>query len=209
MEQAQENVRVVAFDLNGTFYNKSSKDEFYAFICKKRPKRIKYYFEMLYYKLLKQMHQMNHTEFKENFFNYLDDLTPEQVEAYATEFWQQEYPAHFNKKIKNRLDALKQEGVVTYCATGGLELYIKPLFEMYKVDGYAGTRVAYHNKTYLVQGKACKAEEKLERLEKFLEGKPYTIVEAYSDSRESILDKAEKAYLVENGELKPYQQDQA
>ncbi|GAB3816423.1 hypothetical protein GCM10028895_11610 [Pontibacter rugosus] len=71
-----EEVKVVVFDLNGTFYNKSSKDEFYKFICTKRPSRIRYMLEIGYYKLLKKLHQIKQTEFKENFFDYLNDLTP-------------------------------------------------------------------------------------------------------------------------------------
>ncbi len=31
-------VKIVVFDLNGTFYNKSSKEEFFKFICKKKTK---------------------------------------------------------------------------------------------------------------------------------------------------------------------------
>jgi HAD superfamily phosphoserine phosphatase-like hydrolase len=203
--KAEDKVKVAVFDLNGTFYNKSSKDEFYKFLLKKRPKRFTYYFEMMYYKFLQNINLMRQTEFKENFFNYLDDLPPAKVKEFATEFWAQEYPKAFNQEIKQQLDKLKEEGVKIYCLTGGLENYVNPLFENhYSIDGFAGTQVKYDGHTYKVQGKACKDEEKLKRLDKFLEGKPYTIVEAYSDSKENILDEAEKAFLVEDGKIKAY-----
>jgi hypothetical protein len=58
-----------------------------------------------------------------------------------------------------------------------------------------------------VKGEACKGEEKIKRLEQnYLKGRPYKIVEAYSDSKEFILDKAEKAFLVEEGKIIPYEQ---
>jgi HAD superfamily phosphoserine phosphatase-like hydrolase len=203
--KAGNKVKVAVFDLNGTFYNKSSKDEFYKFVLTKRPKRITYYFEMMYYKLLQNLNQIRQTEFKENFFNYLDDLPPEKVKEYATEFWAQEYPDAFNQEIKQRLDKLKEAGVKIYCLTGGLETYVNPLFQNhYPIDGFAGTQVKYDGHTYKVQGKACKDEEKLKRMDKFLDGQTYTIVEAYSDSKENILDEAEKAFLVEDGKIKPY-----
>lgn len=207
MTQDKEEVKVVVFDLNGTFYNESSKDEFYKFICTKRPKRIQYLLQMGYYKLLLKLHQIRQTEFKENFFNYLDDLPPAQVDAYAREFWQREFPDNFHKELMRRFDTFKRQGVVLFCATGGLEMYVKPLFDLYEINAFAGTKVKYNGHTYLADGLACKEEEKIARLEKYLEGKPYRIIEAYSDSKEEILNRAEKAFLLEDGEIIPYQQE--
>jgi len=200
----EEAVKVVVIDLNLTFYNKSSKDEFFKFICTKKPQNFRFYFQMIYYKLLVNLNQIRQTEFKENFFNYLDNIPPAQVEAYAREFWENEYPDNFNQELKQRLDKLKADGVEVFCATGGLELYVKPLFDMYPIDGLAGTIVKYENDTYLVQGKACKQEEKLRRMEEHYKGRPFKIVEAYSDSKEAILDAAEQAFLVEDGEISPF-----
>lgn len=204
MEQEQGEVKVVVFDLNGTFYNKSSKEEFYRFICTRRPKKLKYAFEMAYFYLRHKLHQISRTEFKENFFNYLDNLPPSKVNEYATEFWKEEFPKNFNKELINRFKEFKQQEVILFCATGGLELYVKPLFDLYEIDGFAGTKVNYNGETYIADGLACKEEEKISRLEKFLKGKAYRIIEAYSDSKEEILHEAEKAYLIENGKIKPF-----
>ncbi len=204
MTENKDKVKVAIFDLNGTFYNKSSKDEFYAFIIAKRPKRAGYYIQILYYNLLLKLHQIRQTEFKENFFNYLDDIPPEQVTQYAKEFWEQEYPDNFNKELKKRFDELKQQGIQLFCASGGLELYVKPLFDMYQIDGLFGTVVKYEDNTYKVVGQACKNEVKLQRLEEHFNGKPYQIVEAYSDSKEAILDSADKAFLIKDGKITPY-----
>ncbi|PRY15496.1 phosphoserine phosphatase [Pontibacter ummariensis] len=206
MEHTGEEVRIAVFDLNGTFYNKHSKDEFFKFICAKEPSKAPYFFQMAYYEILKKLHQISKTEFKENFFNYLDHLSPGQVHAYAEEFWAQEYPANFNQALQNRFAELKKDSVQVYCATGALELYVSPLFRLYPVDGLVGTRVKYENETYKVIGKACKDEEKILRLDALFHGKPYRIVEAYSDSKEVILNEAEKAYLVEDKELVPYKE---
>ena len=150
------------------------------------------------------MHQIRQTEFKENFFNYLDNMPPEQVRTYAKEFWEQEYPGNFNMGIRDRLDKLRKEGIQIFCATGGLELYVEPLFGLYKIDGFFGTKAKYTDGTYLVDGKACKAEEKIARLDLYFKGKTYKIVEAYSDDKEEILEDAEKAYLVKDGKIQPY-----
>lgn len=204
MINGNEEVRVVVFDLNGTFYNDSSKDEFFKFICTKQPKRLRFIFQMAFFKVLKKLHQINKTEFKENFFNYLDHLTPDQVERYAEEFWAKEYPENFNKELLAHFNQRRKEGYKIFCATGGLELYVKPLFNLFKVDGLAGTKVIYDGNTYKVVGKACKNAEKLKRLDKLLSGKTYRIVEAYSDSKEEMLSQAEKAFLIDNGNITPY-----
>lgn len=200
----KEEIKIAVFDLNKTFYNKSSKDEFFKFVSAKKPHKAAYYVQMLYYKVLLKMNQIRQTEFKENFFNYLDNLPPDKVKAYAKEFWEKEYPENFNQEIKERLDKLKKDGVQVFCATGGLEIYVEPLFELYKIDGFFGTKANYTDNTYLVDGKACKEEEKIARLDKHFGDKKYRIVEAYSDDKEEIIKQADKAWLVKDGELKPY-----
>lgn len=197
-------VKVVVFDLNGTFYNKSSKEEFFKFICRKRPNRLKYVFEMSYYYLQMKLNRIRQTEFKENFFNYLDGLPPAKVEEYAREFWEQEFPEEFNKELKKIFDDLKESGNLLICATGGFELYVKPLFDIYEIDGLVGTQVEYDGETYKVIGEACKEEEKINRIKKLLKGKPFRLIEAYSDSKEVILDKAEKAFLIKDKAILPY-----
>ncbi|WP_242917737.1 HAD family hydrolase [Pontibacter liquoris] len=199
-------INVVVFDLNGTFYNKSSKDEFFKFVCTKKPQNALFFFQMAYYKLLLKLHKIRQTEFKENFFNYLDNLPPEQVEAYAVEFWNKEYPENFNQELKSHFDALKAQGTQLFCATGALEVYVKPLFELYPVDGFAGTKATYVQHTYKVEGKACKEEEKLKRINEHFHGKPFHLQEAYSDSKEAILKEATKAFLVKDGKITPYKE---
>jgi len=204
MTSTGEEIRVAVFDLNGTLYNKSSKDEFYKFICTKQPEKAGTLFQMIYYQALFKMRQINQTEFKENFFNYLDGIPPAQVTAYAEEFWRREYPWNFHLDVKARLNQLKKEGVQLFCATGGFELYVKPLLALYPVDGLAGTRVKYVGNSYLVEGQACKSGEKLRRIAEHYRDHPYRIVEAYSDSPEDILKEADKSFLVKDKKLIRY-----
>lgn len=198
--------QIIVTDLNQTFYLKSSKEEFYKFICTKRPKRIRFFVEMLYYKLLKNLHLIRQTEFKENFFNYLDKLPPEKVAALAQEFWQREYPRNFNKEIKDRLEKAKAQGQEIFCATGALEIYVKPLFDLFPINGLAGTKTEYTGKTHKIIGKACKGEEKVKRVKEHYRGQHFTITEAYSDQKEELFSITEKPYLVKKGKLIPFRQ---
>ena len=201
---SQEKIKVVVFDLNQTFYLKSSKEEFYKFVCSKRPKRFRFIFEMVYFKILSKLKLIRQTEFKENFFNYLDGMPPENIEAYAEEFWRREYPKNFNPEIKQLLEKAKANGQQIFCATGALEVYVKPLFGIFPVDGYAGTKTSYDGKTYKVQGKACKGEEKVRRLKQHYKDQTFTITEAYSDRKEELFKITQRPYLVKKGKLVPY-----
>jgi phosphoserine phosphatase len=198
-----EPVKVAVFDLNGTFYIKSSRDEFFKFICSKKPRKLRYWFEMLYYRLLLRLHRISQTEFKENFFDYLNGLPPEKVKEYAIEFWAKEWPAEFNKQIISRLEELKKESIKIICATGALELYVRPLFRHYTIDVLFGTVANYDGRTYIVDGKACKGKEKIRRIEAHFQA-PVEIVEAWSDSCEEILNNAEKAHLIKDGKITAY-----
>lgn len=197
-------IKVLVIDLNQTFYNKSSKEEFYKFICGQRPRRLRFLFEMAYYKMLSKLNLIRQTEFKENFFNYLDNLPPAEVEAYANAFWQQEFPQHFNPEILARLEKAKAEGQEIFCATGALEVYVKPLFERYKINGLAGTQTKYNGQTYLVKGQACKGEEKVKRLREHYVGREFILTETYSDREEELFALAQKPFLVKDGKIIPF-----
>ena len=201
---SQEKMKVVVFDLNQTFYNKSSKEEFYKFVCSKRPKRLRFIFEMLYFKILSKLNLIRQTEFKENFFNYLDELPPEKIEVYAEEYWRREYPKNFNPEIKELLDKARESGQQIICATGALEVYVKPLFEIFPVDAFFGTKATYDGKTYKVQGKACKGEEKVKRLKQHFKDLPFTITESYSDKKEDLFKLTQRPFLVKKGKLVPF-----
>lgn len=201
--------KVAVFDINGTLYRKSSKEEFFKYICFKKGYKLLNIFQLLVFKIIGKARLINQTEFKENFFNYLDHLPPEKVMQYAREYWSIEYPQYFNEKLLQRVNELRKEGVQIFCISGGLDVYMDALFEQYKtVDHYFCTKTKYTGSTYKIVGEACKGEEKVRRLDEHFKNEPYTIVEAYSDSQEVILDHADKAYLVNSeGDIQVYPSD--
>lgn len=197
--------KVAVFDINGTLYTKSSKEEFFKYLCFKNGYKLLDIYHLVIYKLLGKARLINQTKFKENFFNYLDGMLPETVGRYAQEYWSVEYPHYFNEELMDRVAQLREENVKIICISGGLDVYIRPLFESLKVDAFYCTNTIYKDETYLVDGFACKGEEKLKRLKKHFGDEPYRIVEAYSDDPEPILEQAEKAFIITpEGEIKPF-----
>ncbi|SDK77147.1 Phosphoserine phosphatase [Catalinimonas alkaloidigena] len=190
-------VPIAVFDLNQALYRKSSKEEFYKFICFKHETKL---FNLVRQRLAGLAHRlglMGQTEFKENFFRYLDGLPPEKVAEYAREFWHIEYPKHFNAPLLTRLRELQRLGIDVWISSGAFEVYLLPLGEYLDITGLFGTRVAYRNGKYQVVGQANKDGEKIRRFDGHYGSGQYRIVEAYSDGDASLLAKADKGYTVE------------
>nr|WKN39610.1 HAD family hydrolase [Tunicatimonas sp. TK19036] len=198
--------RIAVFDINGTLYNKKSKEEFFKYICYRKNYKLFSLYHLVLFKLLGKLRLINQTEFKENFFNYLDGLPPDKVDRYAREYWSVEYPYYFNDKLLKRVEELRQDGVKIVFASGGLDVYMKPLLEFFEADASFFTQVRYTNKTYKVVGEACKGKEKIRAIQEYFGDESFTVVEAYSDDPEAVLDMAQKPYLVkEDGQIVPYE----
>ncbi len=196
--------KIAVFDINGTLYNKKSKEEFFRFICYRNSYKLLDIYHLLLFNFLGKLRVINQTEFKENFFNYLDDLPPDLVNQYAQEYWSIEYPAYFNQELLNRVEKLREDNIRIFCISGGLDVYMNPLYELFPVDAHMSTRVEYKKDTYKVIGEACKGEEKIRRLDEHFQGRPYQIVEAYSDSKEKLFKKADKAFMVKKGKVEAF-----
>ncbi len=159
---------------------------------------------MGWHTLQKELNLATKTEHKENFFHYMDKLSPSTVDKFATEYWSVEWPQHFNQTLLQRIDQLRQSGNKIVFITGALDVYVKPLFETFLIPDYwIATRTQYIGNSYKVIGKACKDDEKLQRLNQILHPRPYEITEAYSDQKEDILKAAQKAFLIKHGEAIP------
>lgn len=199
--------RVAVFDINGTLYNKKSKEEFFKFICYRNSYKLLDIYNIILFNFLAKIKAINQTQFKENFFTYLDHLPPDMVDQYAREYWSIEYPRYFNQELLEKVDTLRQQGVQIFCISGGLDIYMNPLYELFPVDAHMSTHVKYDGKTYKVIGEACKGEEKIRRLDAYFQGKSYRVVEAYSDSEEEILDIADEAFIVKKGRIEQYKKN--
>ena len=197
---------MAVFDLNQTVYRKSSKEEFFKFVCYKKNYKLLNIFQIALFTALKELRLISKTEFKENFFQYLKGMPPEQVQAYAKQFWNIEWGENFNEPLLQRIEELRKQGIQIIFSTGGFDVYVAPLFEdLLKVDAWMATKTTYKDDAYEIEGKALKDEEKVRRLEELFAGKPFTIVETYSDQEEALFYIAEKPYLMKDGKPVPFQ----
>lgn len=191
--------KIIVYDLNKTLYEKSSKDEFFKFICYKKGYKLVNLVQIGWIKFLGKFHLVSKTQFKENFYNYLNHLPPEKVEKYAEQFWGVEYPEYFRKDMIKHIKESDAQGIKVYIITGGFEVYTKYLEKILPVK-VMGTLTKYEDEDYKIIGKTCNDEEKVRRLKEEINS-DYRLLEAYSDDDEDILHHAEKGYLLKDGEL--------
>lgn len=202
----QEPVAIAVFDLNQTVYRKSSKDEFFKYICYKKNYKLLNILQIGLFYAFEKAGLVNQTRFKENFFSYLDGLPPEKVQQYARQFWQVEWEEHFNEQLLKRIHELQEQGVQIIFSTGALDVYVAPLFEHHlPVDAWMATETEYKDDSYQIKGQANKGKEKIRRLDTHFGPKGYRILEAYSDAKEAILREAEKAFLIRDGKPIPFE----
>ncbi len=191
--------KIVVYDLNQTLYKKSSKDEFFKFICYKKGYKLVHLFQIGWMQALHKLNLVSKTYFKENFYDYLNHLPPEKVEKYAEQFWNIEFPEYFREDMVKAIKDYDNEGVKVLIITGGFEIYTKYLEKLLPLK-VLGTQTKYVDGEYQIVGKACNEEEKIKRLKKVASSN-YRLLAAYSDDDEVILYEAEKGYLLKNGEL--------
>lgn len=195
-------IKIAVFDLNQTLYRKSSKEEFFKFICKKEPPKLLNLFRMGIYTLAKEWKLISKTTFKENFFRYLDRLPPDRLEGLAREYWATEWPEHFNEKLLERISVLREKSIRIIFVTGTLDAYVKPLFEEFLVpDHWIATRTQYSRKSYKIIGKACKDQEKIRQLNRHFHPRSYELIESYSDKKEPVLEAAQKRFLLKENQI--------
>jgi phosphoserine phosphatase len=194
---------IAVFDLNQTLYSKPSKDEFFKFVCFKKPHTLWNSLQIAWWYFLKNRGLIGETRFKENFFNYLDGIHPDKVAEYARDFWRMEFPKHFNADVLAEVERLKREGIKCCICSGAMAVYMNPLKEFLPMDRYISTKTVYKGGTYKIVGESCDDTYKLVLIREVY-GDDVRILEAYSDQAEPMLDAAEKPFMVENGKIRPY-----
>jgi phosphoserine phosphatase len=194
---------IAVFDLNETLYSKASKDEFFKFICFKKPHKLSNAVQIFWWYFLKNNGLASETQFKENFFNYLDGIHPDKVAEYARDFWSIEYPKHFNQAVLDQVTRLQAEGIKCCICSGAMSVYMSPLREFLPMDRYIATKTVYKGGTYKIVGESCNDVHKLTMLREVY-GPDVRILEAYSDQDEPMLQVAERAFMVKDGVITPF-----
>ena len=183
------------YDFDKTIYQGDSTYDFYRFCLKRRPVILAEIPVVFLYSILFAFRFCSMTAFKEKFFRFLRHL--DSADELAEEFWE----IHRDKIYDFYRTGRREDDIVISASP---EFLLLPVCRILKIENLIASRV--DKNTGLFDGENCWGEEKLKR---FREEMPdVSVEEFYSDSISDapLAGIAEKAFIVQRGELIPWQE---
>lgn len=173
--------KIAIYDFDGTLYGGETISDFY-FFCAKRNWFLLLllpYFVILY--ILKKYKLISLKTFKEKCFIFLGKkISQKKVYKFWGKRKKKIYPW-----VRKELERDKKRGYYIICISATPEFLIKGIVLKYlQIDYLIGTRLSTEDNRKII-GENCKGEEKVKRLEEWLEKrdiKEYEIVKMVSDS---------------------------
>ena len=181
------------FDFDETIYDGDSTIDFYLYCLRRQPKLILALPRQILFFVLYALGKIGKDQWKAGFFSFLTGVKG--VEQLISRFWE----SH-EKKIKSFYLEMDHSRDVVISASP--EFLLVPICAKLGVKALIATKV--DQKTGNMSGKNCRGEEKVRRLMERYPG--CRVLCAYSDSLTDapILNLAERAYLVRDKILTPY-----
>jgi phosphoserine phosphatase len=183
------------YDFDKTIYKRDSTFDFYRFCLKRHPVILVEIPVVFLYSILFTLQLCSMTAFKEKFFRFLRYF--DSVDDLVSEFWE-----------------ANKDDIADFYKTGGREddvvisaspeFLLRPVCGILRIENLIASRV--DKNTGLFEGENCWGEEKLKRLRE--EMPDVAVGEFYSDSISDapLAGIAEKAFIVQHGELIPWEE---
>ena len=173
------------YDFDHTIYDGDSSLDFYFFSVRQKPSILKYLPSQLFHTGLFALSLEPRTSFKANFFKFLKAIND--IESHVERFWDVHYK---NIKPWYRDSDHSHDVIISASPDFLLEVIQKRL----KVHSLIATKTSAA--TGIIEGKNCRGQEKVIRLNQIFEGP--TVRKVYSDSMSDkpILSLAEEPYVV-------------
>ena len=144
------------------------------------------------------LHIIDLTEFKSRFLRFVRYIPD--IDEYLADFWKN----NSNKICQYFLDNMKNKRE-TYIISASPEFIIKPFADKFKNVVLIGTDA--DKKTGIINGRNCKGEEKIQRLNKVIQN--YEIENFYSDSKADLplFRLAKNGFMVKHGILSEFREN--
>ena len=182
------------YDFDKTIYKSDSTLDFYLFCLKKMPFILKRLPKQFYSAVLYKLGKITKTEFKENFYIFLNDLPD--IDILINEFWN----IHCGK-IKNfYLDGKKDDDIII---SDSPTFLLEPICKKLNITYLIASKVDKHTGKYT--GINCYGSEKVRRFKEIFPDQ--SIDNFYSDSLSDapIAKLAKHAFLVSKKHIKNWE----
>lgn len=184
-------MKIIAYDFDKTVYDGDSSIDFYKYTLRKKPSILKYlpiqiHATFMHYVLKK----WPKVKMKEKYFMFCRDI--DNMEAWVNNFW-----SEHEKKVKAWYNVKNHSRDIIISASP--EFLLTPICKKIGVQALIASKV--DPLTGMFDGDNCYGQEKVVRLNKFLDS--YEMEEFYSDSLSDtpLALLAKKSYLVNGNEI--------
>lgn len=193
----------IVFDFDGTIYKGDCSVDLYRYMIKKKKAVLIHLPMQLACFVLWKLHLVSTDRFKQAYFRFLNGITPQQLDTFILDFWQQKTDTDFNPAIYNRLKLKAEEGYTCIVITASPQLIVEPLVKKLFAADTIGTLLEYRNRSYFLVSPNCKGIQKVIRFEEKF-GQAAIIKEAYSDNASDVplFKRALKAFKIKGSLIK-------
>ena len=196
--------KLAIFDIDYTITRKETLMEFFKYIVSKDIKNIKFLPRALYSGAMYGIKVFDERRVKECFLKFIENIDEAELAKLTKSFYDERISKILYKDAVDMIKKLKNEGYMVVLISASPELYVKEFYAIKEVDLIIGTKFAFEDGKFIrkMDGKNCKGEEKVRRLNEVLKEKnikvdfknSYMFSDSLSDK--PLLDLVGNPYLI-------------
>ena len=196
--------KLAIFDIDYTITRKETLMEFFKYIVSKDIKNIKFLPRALYSGAMYGIKVFDERRVKECFLKFIENIDEAELAKLTKSFYDERISKILYKDAVDMIKKLKNEGYMVVLISASPEFYVKEFYAIKEVDLIIGTKFAFEGGKFIrkMDGKNCKGEEKVRRLNEVLKEKKikvdfknsYMFSDSLSDK--PLLDLVGNPYLI-------------
>ena len=196
--------KLAIFDIDYTITKKETLMEFYKYIVSKDIKNIRFLPRALFSGLMYSIKVYDEKRVKEAFLKFIENIEEKDLVQLTKKFYDERLSKILYSDALKMIKDLNAQGYMIVLISASPEFYVKEFYAIKEVDLIIGTKFKFENGKFIRQmdGKNCKGEEKVQRLNKVLKEKnievdfenSYMFSDSLSDK--PLLDLVGKPYLI-------------
>ena len=196
--------KLAIFDIDYTITRKETLMEFFKYLVSKDIKNIKFLPRALYSGLMYSIKVYDERRVKECFLKFIENIDEAELAKLTKSFYDERISKILYKDAVDMRKKLKNEGYMVVLISASPEFYVKEFYAIKEVDLIIGTKFAFEGGKFIrkMDGKNCKGEEKVRRLNEVLKEKnikvdfknSYMFSDSLSDK--PLLDLVGNPYLI-------------
>ena len=192
----------VVFDFDGTIYKGDCSIDLFRYMIRRNKALLMDLPVQLAGFMLWKLRFVSTDAFKQVYFRFLNGITPQQLDGFILDFWQQKTNADLNAVICDRVKLKIAEGYMCVVITASPQLIVEPLVKKLFAVETIGTLLEYRGGAYFLASPNCKGIQKVMRFESAF-GRSAIIKEAYSDNASDapLFKRALKAFKVNRSSI--------